>query len=226
MKLEIARNITKLGALCLAGFLIAAMVCRQLGIEKLKLDEKQGDEFAQVHFKWVDGFINYEQYGIFGIDRLLLSSPLFYLFHNSSTMDELQANIEISTRYKLYKPEMGKNLFKRPTGGSLDFSWFYVIFGSFIISLWSFLSSRERDFNIFLNNYAGVKGIYTGFILGRVILVFTANLLVLLICLLMFLVNGINLETIEITGLFHFFLVSTLMMAIFMAPDKYYLYSF
>jgi hypothetical protein len=44
----------------------------------------------------VYGFINYQQYGILGIDRLLQASPLFYLFHHSSTLDELQANIMIA----------------------------------------------------------------------------------------------------------------------------------
>ena len=126
MKLEIARNMSKLGAYCLAGFLLVSIVIFQLGLEKLKLDEKQGEEFAAVHLERINGFINYQQYGIFGIERLLQASPLFYLFHHSSTLDELQVNIEMSTRFKLYKPEMGKNLFKSPTGGSLDFSWFII----------------------------------------------------------------------------------------------------
>jgi YD repeat-containing protein len=164
-----------LGAYCLAGFLLVSIVILQLGLEKLKLDDKQGVEFAEVHLERVYGFINYQQYGIFGIDRLLQASPLFYLFHHSSTLDELQANIEITTRYKLYKPEMGKNLFKRPTGGSLDFSWFYLIFGTLIVSLWSFLTSRAKDFNLLLNNYVGVKGLYPGIMLGRIILIMTGG---------------------------------------------------
>lgn len=217
MKLEISRNMTKLGIYCLVGFLLVSIVILQLGLEKLKLDEKQSQEFSEVHLERLNGFINYEQYGIFGLDRLLKAAPLFYLFHQSSTLDELQANIEMSTRYKLYKPEMGRNLFKRPTGGSLDFSWFYLIFGTLIVSLWSFLTSRSKDFNIFLNNYTGVKGVYLGIMLGRVILVMIANLLVLAICWLQYLVNGISFGPGEIFGLFHFYLVSTLMMVVLTA---------
>ena len=214
MRLEIARNMTKLSAYCLAGFLLVSIIILQLGLEKLKLDEKQGEEFADVYLERIGGFINYQQYGIFGIDRLLMASHLFYLFHQSSTLDELQANIEMSTRYKLFKPEMGKNLFKRPTGGSLDFSWFYLIFGTLMVSLWSFLTSGNKDFKIFLNNYVGVKGIYLGIMLGRVILVMIANLIVLAVCWLQYLVNGTAIGASEITGLFHFYLVSTLMMSI------------
>jgi hypothetical protein len=214
IKLEIARNMTKLSVYCLVGFLLVSIVILQLGLEKLKLDEKQSREFAAVHLERLNGFINYEQYGIFGIDRLLLASPLFYLFHHSSTLDELQANIEMSSRYKLYKPEMGKNLFKRPTGGSLDFSWFYLIFGTLMVCLWSFLTSGNKDFKTFLNNYVGVKGISLGIMLGRIILVMMANLIVLAVCWLQYLVNGTALGAVEITGLFHFYLISTLMMSI------------
>jgi hypothetical protein len=214
MKLEMSKNMTKLGAFCLAGFLIVSIVIVQLALEKLKLDEKQGKEFVEVYLKRVDGFINYEQFGLAGIDRLLMASPLYYLFHNSSTLDELQANIEISTRYKLYKPEMGKNLFKRPTGGSLDFSWFYLIFGSLIVSLWSFLNPGNKDFNLFLNNFVSEKGVYFGNILGRVILVIISNIIVLSVCGLQFMVNGITPGTQEIFGFFHLFLVSTLMMIV------------
>jgi len=214
MKLEISRNMTKLGVYCLVGFLVMSIVILQLGLEKLNLDEKQSREFAEVHLERVAGFINYEQYGIFGIDRLLKAAPLFYLFHQSSTLDELQANIEMSTRYKLYKPEMGRNLFKRPTGGSLDFSWFYLIFGTLMVCLWSFLTSRSKDFNIFLNNYSGVRGVYLGIVLGRIILVMIANLIVLAVCWLQYLVNEISFGPGEITGLFHFYLVSTLVMVV------------
>jgi ABC-type Na+ transport system ATPase subunit NatA len=222
MRLEIARNITRLGVYCLAGFLIVSMVILQLGLEKLKLDEKQSREFVDVQLERLVGFINYEQYGLAGIDRLLQASPLFYLFHHSSTLDELQANIEMSTRYKLYKPEMGKNLFKRPTGGSLDFSWFYLIFGTLSVSLWSFLISRGKDFNIFLNNYVGVKGIYTGIMLGRILLVMMANLIVLSVCLLLYLVNGIEPGPGEINGLLQLYVVSTIMMVILTAVTGWF----
>ncbi len=216
-RLEIARNMTRLGLYCLLGFLLVSIIIMQLGLEKLKVDEKQSLEFAAVHLKRVEGFINYQQYGIFGIDRLLRSSPLFYIFHNSSTLNELQANIDISTNYKLYKPEMGKNLFARPTGGSLDFSWFYMIFGTLGVSLWSFLISRNKDYKIFLNNFTGVKGVYWGIMLARGLLIMTANLIILTVCTLQFLVNGAILGPGEINGLLYLFLVSTLMMFIFAA---------
>jgi hypothetical protein len=216
-RLEIARNMTRLGIYCLIGFLLVSVIILQLGLEKLKLDEKQGFDFSEVQLKRLEVFMNYQQYGAFGIDRLLRSSPLLYMFHNSSTLNELQANIDISTRYKLYKPEMGKNLFARPTGGSLDFSWFYLVFGTLGVSLWSFLISRNKDYKIFLNNFSGIKGVYWGIMLGRGLLIMTANLIILAVCALQFLVNGATLGPGEIYGLLYLFLVSTLMMVIFAA---------
>ena len=40
MRIEIARNMSKLGVYCLVGFLVMSIVIVQLGLEKLKLDEK------------------------------------------------------------------------------------------------------------------------------------------------------------------------------------------
>lgn len=216
-KLEVKRNINRWTAVCLAIFLILLIAINQVGIEKYNVDLKQSKEFIKLRLKLLAGFINYEQYGLSGIDRLLLGCPLISLFYNSSTLSDLKANVEISSRYKLYKPEMGINLFKRPTGGNLDFSWFFLIFGSLAVCLWSFFSFRNKEYMMFLNNFAGPGYIYSGIILGRVILIIIFIFILVLTAWLQFMVNGIQLTSGEISGLYHFLLVSTLMMSILMA---------
>lgn len=217
IKLEMKRNINQWTAACLIFFLIILTALNQVGIEKYKLDEKQNQDFISVQKKLIQGFINYEQYGIFGIDRLLLGCPLVSLFYNSSTLTDLQANIELSTRYKLYRPEMGKNLFKRPTGGNLDFSWFFLIFGTLAVALWSFFACRNREYLMELNNFTGPGRIYGGIIAARVLLIVVFILIMVLAAALQYPINGIPLKEAEISALCCFFLVSSLAMAVLMA---------
>jgi ABC-type transport system involved in multi-copper enzyme maturation permease subunit len=205
IRLEIKKNINCWTAAGLLIFLIIFSGINQVGIEKFKVDEKQQEDFIHVQEKLIEGFINYEQYGIFGIDRLLLGCPLISLFYNSSTLTELQANIEYSTRYKLYKPEMGKNLFIRPTGGSL------------VISLWSFFACRNREYMMLFNNFASPGRIYVGVVLARVILIIISIFIVVLAVRVQFIINGIPLTGSEISALFYFFLVSFITMSVLAA---------
>jgi hypothetical protein len=217
IKLEIKRNINRRTAAVLLIFLIIFIGINQVGIEKFKVDEKQQEAFIRVHEKLIESFISYEQYGALGIDRLLLGCPLISLFYNSSTLTDLQVNVEITSRYKLYKPEMGKNLFKRPTGGSLDFSWFFIMFGSLAICLWSFFACRNSEYLMFLNNFTGPGRIYAGVILARVILIIISIFIVVLAARVQFLINGIPLSAAGLSALFHFFLVSSITMSVLAA---------
>ncbi len=216
-KLEMKRNINQWAFISLAVFLIFLCILNQVGIEKFNLEQKQSKGFIQVQEKLIEGFINYQQYGIFGINRILLSCPLISIFYNSSTLSDLQTNIEYSSRYKLYRPEMGKNLFNRPTGGNLDFSWFFIIFGSLAISLWSFFAGRNLEYMMFLNNFTRPWRIYTGILLGRIILTVISILILVLAAWLQYLINGIFLDDGEISALCHFFLVSSITMSILTA---------
>jgi hypothetical protein len=211
------RNLNKWTAACLISFLIILTAVNQVGMEKFKVDEKQQQDFIRVQKKLIEGFINYEQYGLSGINRLLQGSPLISLFYNSSTLTDLQANVEITTRYKLYKPEMGKNLFKRPTGANLDSSWFFLIFGSLVVSLWSFFAWRNREYMMALNNFTGTGRIYIGIILARVLLIVISILIMALAARLQYLVNGISLHDAEISALCYYFLVSCLTMSVLAA---------
>jgi len=216
IKLEIKKNLNKWFAICLICYLILAAVIMQVGIEKYKLDQAQSKQFIDVQVKRIKSFINYQQYGGYGISRLIIGSPLVSFFYNSSTVEDLHATIETSTQYKLFKPEMGKNLFERPTGGNLDFSWFYIIFYIAAVSTWCFFAFRNRDYIRFLKNFAGAKTIFLGIITGRLIMIMVINCLVAVSGWLLFLLNGIVLNSGEVYALLIFLLVSTLAVLILM----------
>lgn len=214
IKLEIVRQLTTLYLVCFATYLILSIAVLQVGIETFKTDEKQSIQFVKTQTKRVEGFINYQQYGAFGLKRILTASPLISMFYNSSTISNLQANVEISTQFELYKTEMGKNVFERPTGGNLDYSWYLLMFGSSIIALWSFFAFRNDDYIIFLKNGAGAKSIYAGILAARAIVVVLSLLTLAAAAWLQFTINGITLSAGELLGLMTFFLMAVVVQVI------------
>jgi len=212
IKLEIDRNVNKWIIWGILIFIVLSIVILQLGISKYKTELKQNDEFVEVEARKIQRYINYMQFGIYGFRRLLVSSPLMAMFYNSTTIGDLQAFIDNGVRLNFSKPEIGKNVFERPTGGTLDFSWYLLIPASLIIMPWGFFSFRPREYLWSLMGYTKAANVYWGIMLGRILIVFTTLSLTTVIIYFQFLVNGITLSGREILSLPVFLLTSTLVL--------------
>jgi hypothetical protein len=186
------------------------VIIQQVGIFKYKDALKEEVEFVNIELLKVERYINYHQYGMFGFRLLVRPSPLYSLFCNSTTLDDLHVFIDNSTRLKPGKHESGKNLFERPTGGVLDFSWFILVFGGFGFSLWCFFAFRNKEYLKLLMNSASKIGVHLGVILGRILLMLIFNSIIICVSLFQFFINGINLSSSEIGGLFLFLLVTVI----------------
>lgn len=199
------------------GIIIACLVCvlfcviiQQVGISKYNDALKDEMEFVNIESMKVQSYINYHQYAMFGFRILLRPSPLFILFCNSTTLDDLILFIDNSTRLKPQKHESGKNLFDRPTGGVLDLSWFILVFGGFGFSLWCFFAFRNKEYLKLLMDISSKRGVHLGVIFGRILLMLIFNSIIIFVSLVQFIINGINLSSAEIGGLFLFLFVTVL----------------
>ena len=206
--LEIKRNITRWSAAGLLIFILVASMVLQIGIAKYKLELKQEKEFIEVEARKVQRYINYMQYGGYGFRRLLKSSPLMAMFYNSTTLGDLQAFIDSGVRLNFSKPEIGKNLFERPTGGTLDFSWYILQLGSLIVMAWGFTCFRNREYLRYLMNFTSAGNVYWGILLGRILLIGAALAITMGIAFIQFLLNGITLTAREISSLSVFLLIA------------------
>lgn len=212
IKLEINRNVTRWIILGILIFIIFSIVILQLGISKYKTGLKQNQEFIEVESRKIQRYINYMQFGIYGFRRLLVSSPLMAMFFNSTSLTELQSFIDSGVRLKFSKPEIGKNVFERPTGGTLDFSWYLLIPASLIVMPWGFFSFRPREYLWSLMGYTKDANVYWGIMLGRILIVFTVLALTTVIIYFQYLVNGITLSGPEILSLLVFLLTSMIVL--------------
>ncbi len=211
-KLEIKRNINKIYITGLIIFVLLSVLILQVGITKYKNEIKRQAEFVSVEKRKVERYINYTQYGLYGFRVLLIPSPLIAFFNNSTTLSDLQAFIDSGVRLNFSRPEIGENMFKRPTGGSLDFSWYILIIGSMIILTWGFFSYRNKEYIRFLMNFANVKSVYLGIILARILLIVISLSITLCVGSVQFYINGIKLSHKDISSLFVFLLVAIITM--------------
>lgn len=212
IKLECGRNLDKTGICVIAVFMLLAMVILQVGIEKYKPQPVQKKEFIEVEARKIQRYINFMQFGIYGFRRLLESSPLMAMFYNSTTLSDLQAFIDSGVRLKFSKPEAGKNLFERPTGGTLDFSWYLLIPASLIVAPWGFFTFRNRAYIHYLMNFTKDKHVYWGIMLGRILIIITVLAITTGTAFFQFLLNGIVLNSREVSGLLVFLLLSIVVM--------------
>jgi len=212
VKLECGRNLDKTGICIVFVFILLAIAILQVGIEKYKPELVQKKEFIDVEARKIQRYINYVQYGIYGFRIFLSSSPIMAMFYNSSTLSDLQAFIDNGVRLKFSKPETGKNLFERPTGGTLDLSWYLLIPASLIVVPWGFFTFRNRAYIHYLMNYARDKLVYWGVMLGRVLIVITVLAITTGIVFFQFLLNGIVLNSREVSGLLVFLLLSIMVL--------------
>ncbi len=196
-KLETRRNLTRLNLGIFLGFLLLGAVVTQIGIGKFQHEAGKKPEFTEVEAAKIKRYLNYTQYGIYGYRVLFSSSPLSVFFYNSTTVTDLEAFIDSAVRLKFNSPEIGENIFKRATGGFLDFSWLLLTIGSLLILVWGFQTLRPTDYIQFLREFAGFKQIHAGIILARSFLLSAATLIVFLGVFLQLNINGIHLSVHE-----------------------------
>ncbi|NIM11173.1 MAG: hypothetical protein GTO45_04215 [Candidatus Aminicenantes bacterium] len=216
IKIEFHRHLTRWTITAMLVFLLLGTAALQTGIDKHKIDLKHQEEFIITEMKKISLWVNYHQYGGAGFRRRLEPIPLAAAFYNSVTLNELLSFIDCGIRLKHMELKVGKRLFEKPFGGSLDLSWYFLIFGSLAISAWGFFALRNIQFLRYLMNFTGKKNVYWGIILARMIWIFLFLAAAFLLYWLQYLVNGLGLDFNEITGLLTFFLMTALVWVFFL----------
>jgi hypothetical protein len=91
----------------------------------------RNDEANFIHYERekIGKYVNYSQYGAYGFRLLYAPSPLIVFFGNSSVLQELESNIDVTEIIKVSHSFKGKNLFLY-RGYFKDFSGVIFLFGS------------------------------------------------------------------------------------------------
>ncbi len=141
---------------------------------------------------------------------LLVPSPIISMFYNSTTLSELQAYVDSGVRLSFFKPEEGENVFMKPTGSSLDLSFFWLIIGSMFSVYWGFFTLRNKDYLLFLATFEKPLKMYIGVICSRVLLLILSFFTTMIFLTAQFFINGITLSYSDIKNISIFLVISIL----------------
>ncbi|MCP5050166.1 MAG: hypothetical protein GY940_23575, partial [bacterium] len=217
LNFEFQRNVTRWAVIGLIVLLVMGAVFQQLGIENHQRGIEKQVQFMEIEQKLVDRLLNWMQYGAIGFRVLLERCPLVSLFYNNTAFDDLIGFIDTGVRLRLGESKIGANAFKRPTGSSLDYSWYFKHFGILLVMVWGFFTFRNREYILYLMNFASAKSVYLGVLLARIIIVAAVLGIMGVVSYVQFLVNGIVLSGTELVHLPVFLGVSIIVLALLLS---------
>lgn len=214
IKLELRRNVNKTGIAIFIIFVFFAVLINNASITILKNEAEKKEQFIEVETQKIENYFAYSLYGMIGFRTFFSPSNISPIFQNSTSLTNLQALIDAGARLNFNRPEIGEYIFKKPTGGNLDLSWYLLVIMSIFILIWGWFSFRNTEYLKFLMSFcdSGLKCVYLGILLSRIFLTIISLLGLTLIIWLQFVLNGIILNTDEITSLLLFILVLTFVM--------------
>lgn len=207
LRFELRRGITRSHAWIAVTLIVTSLVIFQLGIGKYQGNTRMMPGFIEIEHTKIKQFQSYTQYLKSGFRILPEPSPLVALFHNSTAFGDLVGLIGNGTGLTVSSPQVGGNVFARPTGGILDLSWYLLIIGGILFLYFGFstFGPGNRDLIKYLLSFAGPGSVYTGILLGRILLLsFVLGITVILLWLQLF-INGITLSSAETGHLLIFF---------------------
>ncbi len=215
IKFEFTRNIKRWSIWVLIIFVLLSIAITQLYLDKYKNDTGMKPGFLEIEATKIKHYPNYSQFLLSGFRILALPSPLVALFYNNTAFGDLVGLVDNGIGLKINKPQVGCDIFDRPTGGILDLSWFMLIIGSAISMFFGFMTFGPNSLGYmkFYLNFASTRIAYAGIILSRILLLSAYISLTILILWLQLIVNGIILDSNGIGHLLVFLLVLEITMA-------------
>jgi hypothetical protein len=159
--------------------LFFSLVFIQTGIDNYKslLDYKY--KFQEFERTKITQYINYSQYGAYGIRMLFVPAPISILFLNSAVIPDMNAYVDSGEQLKIFKPLKGKNIFDLNKFGFTDFSGIILFFGSLLALFYGYETFNSDEYLKFLSTVSSRKQVFLSMIFSRIILMFFLFLFIL-----------------------------------------------
>jgi len=189
---ELKRAFCKRNIIIFLLLLLIALFFIQVGIVNYKEKLNQKEIFQDIETKKVSFYINYSQYGTYGIRMLFVPSPLSVFFINSCVVPDMTSYVDSGERLKIYQPLKGKNIFEMKKSGYTDFSGIILFFGTLMAILYGYDSFRQDEYLRFLSTLSSSNRSFFSIHLARI------GIMVLLIialvgsALMLMLINGLS----------------------------------
>ena len=158
----------------------------------------RGDEanFAHYEGEKIGTYVNYAQYGAYGFRLLYAPSPLIVFFGNSSVLQEVESNIDVTEIIKVSHSFKGKNLFLYK-GYFKDFSGIVFLFGSLLMLYMGMSCFSSLAYSKFMVRKVGLNRFFSLTVLCRMMMLSLFFLLLTGGCWLATILAGVRFSSAE-----------------------------
>jgi hypothetical protein len=155
--LEFKRLFSRRNMIVLGVFAVLSVYLIYTGVQQYNDLSTPKKEFREIERLKAQQFINWEQYGGYGIRLYFMPSPINILFYNSSLFDELTCRIDVGEELNIYSLFKGKNVFSEKSGRFLDFSGLILFLGSLMALFYGYDAIRDEGYVKFLASMYGYR---------------------------------------------------------------------
>lgn len=187
----------------------------QTGINQYRTTLDINDQFKHVEQVKVDMYVNYTQYGGFGIRMLFSPSPISVFFSNTGVISNMTAFLDSGPRLRIFNSLKGKNGFVIKKFGFTDFSGIILYFGSLLALLFGFDSFHHKEYLKFLSSISSFRNVFIFIVISRAILLLLMVTAFLGLSILLLIINNLNLSTNDYSQFLNFGVTTLLMFLVF-----------
>lgn len=184
------------------GNIIIHQICIERGLEM----NRDIAKFIETEQKRLSEYENFFQLRRSGFPLITIPQPLFYLFFNSTPFKNIESLLDGIIRVNLTVQKKGANAFDQPLGKSnLDFSWFYLFFGSAAALLLGISKSRNKEYIKFLASLSSLGTVTASILVSTILIILGFLILTFVVIVIQLSVfKGLSLNANEIHNLLAF----------------------
>ncbi len=175
--------------------LLISIILTQLGIGKIKSIHQEEKYFSNLENQLVERYINFHQYGGYGIRLKYSPEPIAALFAESAPFLNINAFMDIGVRLYIYSELSPDNALDQK--GYLDFFWFFAVVGSLLVSVWGWNVHNDKDRMKFLTSINS-RRIFVWKLLPGLTLIFLGILMIYGQILVQFWINGYSIDAVHL----------------------------
>lgn len=154
--------------------------------------------FLRLERENIKTFINYTQYGSFGVRLLFFPSPASVFFPNTGLDPDYTALIDSGARLRINNSFLGKNLYAENINGFNDFSGFLFFVVSITGLFWGYVALRYPKLFKFLVSFSSYRSVFFSYIGAKFLLLAVLIIITAGGAILVTLINDIHLASKDI----------------------------
>ncbi len=209
---ELKRFFDKRNTILILLLLFLSLIFIQIGISEYKYTLNRKEKFQEFEKTKVSHYINYTQYGAYGVRMLFVPAPISLFFINSCVIPDMTSYVDSGERLKIYNSLKGKNIFDQKKFGFTDFSGIILFFGSLLALFYGYETFNNDEYLKFLSTISSKKHVFYSMLFSRIVLMFLVFLAITGSALLLIIVNGFY---VPINVYFLYFILSILIFSLF-----------